>query len=176
MNNSFYRFIGTTVLLLLLFPVTNNAQFEVGKHHLGPSLGFYFHGSSVIFGANYEYGMELKDIGKIGVGGIMRYYSYDAGWWSYSDILIGAQGNYHFNLDNKKLDPWLGLLIAFDIGSVDYKGPQSQWYHEPSYGGFWVGLHAGMRYWISPTMAIIGRFGFGSYSYSAFDVGVDFKF
>lgn len=176
MKKSIYRSLFIVVFAMFLSTSTSNAQFEVDKHHLGPSLGFYFYGSSVIFGANYEYGMQLKDIGKIGVGGIMRYYSYDAGDWSYSDILIGAQGNYHFNLDNKKLDPWLGLLIAFDIGSVDYDGPHSSWYSEPSYGGFWVGLHGGMRYWIDNDWAIVGRFGFGSYSYSAFDIGVDFKF
>lgn len=176
MKKNIYRSFTVLIFALFLLSTTSNAQFEVDKHHLGPSLGFYFHGSSVIFGANYEYGMQLKDIGKIGVGGIVRYYSYDAGWWTYSDILIGAQGNYHFNLDNKKLDPWLGLLIAFDIGSVDYDGPNSSWYSEPSYGGFWVGLHGGMRYWIDNDWAIVGRFGFGSYSYSAFDVGVDFKF
>lgn len=165
------------VLFALIFlPLQSNAQFEVDKHHAGPSLGFYFHGSSVIFGGNYEYGMNLKDIGDIGIGGIVRYYSYDAGWWTYTDILLGAQGNYHFRLDNKKLDPWAGILIAYDVGSVDYDGPSSNWFTEPSYGGFWIGLHAGMRYWISPDLAISGRLGFGSYSYSALDVGVDFKF
>lgn len=163
------------VITLFVLPIKSNAQYEVNKHYVGPSLGFYFHGSSVILGGNYEYAMELKDIGKIGIGGIMRYYSYDAGWWSYSDILLGAQGNYHFTLDNKKFDPWVGLLLAFDIGSVDYSGPNNQFYSEPSYGGFWVGLHAGMRYWLSPDIALTGRFGFGSYSYSSFDVGVDFK-
>lgn len=175
MNRVTKYFLFGIVLSLFFMHVKTNAQYEINKHHVGPSLGLYFHGSSVILGGNYEYGMELKDIGKIGIGGIMRYYSYDSGYWDYSDFLIGAQGNYHFILDNEKLDPWAGLLIAFDIGSVDYDGPGGMSYSEPSYGGFWVGLHAGMRYWFQPNMAVTGRFGFGSYSYSSFDVGIDFK-
>lgn len=176
MSRSAKRFFVVLALFLFLLPNNTTAQFEVQKHYAGPSFGFYFHGSTIILGANYEYGMTLKDIGKIGVGGILRYFSFDAGWWDYTDILIGAQGNYHFVLDNKKLDPFAGILIAFDIGSTDYSGPTNQFYSDPSYGGFWVGLHAGMRYWISPTLALTGRVGFGSFSYGAFDFGVDFKF
>ncbi len=175
MKSFFNRIIFAAVLLVFFLPVKSNAQFDVGAHYAGPSLGFYFHGSSIILGGNYEYGMELKDIGKVGIGGIVRYFSYDAGWWSYSDILLAAQGNYHFNLESKKFDPWAGLVIGFDIGSVDYSGPGNQYYVEPSYGGFLIGLQGGARYWFSPSMAVVGRLGFGSLSFGYFDVGLDFK-
>ena len=176
MRNSFVRFLAITFFVFLLMQLNTSAQFTADKHYAGPSLGFYFHGSSVILGGNYEYGLALKDIGTIGIGGIIRYYTYSAGNWKYTDILIGAQGNYHFKMDNKKFDPWVGLLVALDNGSVSYDGPSGYNFSDPSYGGFWVGLHGGMRYWLSPTMALTGRIGFGSYSYSSFDIGVDFKF
>ena len=173
---NFTKLAAVIVVAFLLIPSKSNAQFEAGKSYAGPSLGFHFHGSTVIIGGNYEYGMEIKDFGNIGIGGIVRYYSYDAGLWSYSDILLGGQANYHFKMSNKKLDPWAGILLDYDIGSTDYSGPYSAWFVEPSYGGFFLGLHGGMRYWISPSMALCGRVSFGSYSYGTLDLGVDFKF
>lgn len=171
-----YSFFSTIfVVFIIVFNSETNAQFTANKHYVGPSVGFYFGESSLILGGNYEYGMELSDIGTVGFGGIVRYYSYDAGYWSYTEILIGAQGNYHFKLDNDKLDPWVGIMLAYDSGSVDYDGPSGIHYNEPSVGGFFLGAHGGFRYWFSPTMAVVGRVGFGSFSYSAFDVGVDFK-
>ena len=40
---------------------------------------------------------------------------------------------------------------------------------------FWV-LMGGARYWVSPTIAISAVIGFGTLSYGALDLGVDFKF
>ncbi len=169
------------ILLVSFFLISNvSAQFEVGKHNAGPAIGLSFLGSTVSFGGNYEYAMSVKEIGLdapgvLGIGGIVRYWSYDEGFFSYSDFLIAAQGNYHFKLENNKLDPYLGLVLGYDIGSFDWGGPSGSLYDD-SYGGFVFGASAGMRYWFSPTMAVNGRFGTGSNSGSTFDIGLDFKF
>lgn len=92
---------------LLFLSSVSFAQFEVGKHHAGPSLSIGFGGWGLGFGADYEYGMSMKDIGvdapgTLGIGGIFRYYSWSENFgfasydYSYTDIIIGAQGNYHF--------------------------------------------------------------------------------
>jgi hypothetical protein len=170
---------------LLFFTNIFFAQYAVGKHYAGPSLGLSFLGSSVQLGANYEYGMDVKEIGidapgKLGIGGIVRYWSYSekyfGGEWSYTDILIGAQANYHFKIGSDKWDPWAGITLAYDVGSVDWDGPGGNNYSEPTYGGFFLGGNAGIRYWVSPTLALSARFGFGTLSYSALDLGVDLKF
>lgn len=175
------------VLFLGLFFIASVsfAQFEVGKHHAGPSLSIGFGGWGLGFGADYEYGMSLKDIGvdapgKLGVGGIFRYYNWSEGFgaydWSYTDIIIGAQGNYHFKLDNEKIDPWIGLVLGFDIASADWDGPGTLGnQYETSTGGLFFNGNAGVRYWFSPNMAGRVTFGFGNLV-SSLIVGVDFKF
>lgn len=169
------------VLMVLFFSISNiNAQFEAGKSYAGPAVGLSFLGSTLAFGASYEYGMSVDEIGVdapgvLGIGGIVRYWSYDEGFFSYSDLLIAAQGNYHFVLENNKIDPYLGLVIGYDVGSFDWDGPFGSIYDD-SYGGFVFGAQAGVRYWFSPTMAVNARLGTGSNSGSTLDVGVDFKF
>jgi hypothetical protein len=168
-----------TFFLFIILPVLTNAQFEVGKSYLGPSLGLSFLGSVPQIGINYEHGINLKDFGNVGFGGILRYWSYNdsfvGGEWSYSDFLIGAQGNYHFKLTNEKIDLWAGLVLAFDAGYVKYKG-DTPGIPTPSHGGLWLGLQGGCRYWLSPTFALSGRLGLGTLSYSSLEIGCDWKF
>lgn len=155
------------------------AQFTAGNHYLGPSVGLSFLGSTPQFGANYEYGMDVE-FGRIGIGGVFRYWSYSenyfTGKWSYTDILIGGQANYHFKLQNSKFDPWVGVTLAYDAGSVKWDGPSGYNYVSPTYGGLFFGGNAGARYFLSPTLALSARVGFGSLSYGGLDLGVDFKF
>lgn len=75
-------------LISVLCASFSNAQFSAGKHHLGPSVGFSFLGSTPQFGLNYEYGMDVKDFGLIGIGGIARY-------WSYSEDYYYGKWKYH---------------------------------------------------------------------------------
>jgi len=168
------------IALIVLFAFTTKAQFTPNNHYLGPSIGLSFLGSTPQFGANYEYGMDLENFGRVGIGGIFRYWSYSENYfqgdWSYTNILIGAQGNYHFKLESDKFDPWVGLVLAYDAGSVSWDGPGGYNYASPTYGGLFLGAQGGARYWFSPTIAVIARIGFGTLSYGALDLGVDFKF
>ncbi|MEE9431230.1 MAG: hypothetical protein V3V16_09330 [Melioribacteraceae bacterium] len=168
------------VLAVLFFMVgTISAQFQEGKHHAGPSIGLSFLGASAVqFGANYEYGMKIDDVpGLIGIGGIFRYWNYDLGFWSYTNIVIGAQGNYHFKVGDGKVDPYVGITLAYNAGTVssdgnDYFG--SLLGNSVTNGGIWFGFQGGARYWFSPNMAAHARFGVGTGS--ALDLGIDFKF
>jgi hypothetical protein len=156
------------------------AQFEANKHYAGPMIGLSFLGSTIQIGGGYEYGLDVENFGRVGIGGIIRYWAYSEnfglGEWQYSDFLIGAQGNYHFVVDDRRFDPWAGLVLAYDAGSVKFSGPAGINYITPSYGGLWLGLHGGLRYWIQPNIALSGRIGFGTLGYGALDFGVDFKF
>lgn len=177
------RHVSTAVLVLLLLcmvPTASHAQFVGGKNYLGPSIGLSFLGSTPQFGLNYEYGMKVQNFGLVGIGGIFRYWGYSEGVyygkWKYTDILIGAQGNYHLKVGDGKFDPYFGLVLAYDAGSVSWDGPGGYNYSTPAYGGLFLGAAAGARYWVSPSTAISGRIGFGSLSYGGLDLGVDFKF
>jgi hypothetical protein len=177
------RKINLLILIAILLSMISNAQLKSETSYIGPSIGMSFLGSAPQFGFNYEYTMDIKKTlqvemdGVIGVGGIFRYWSYSdsyfSGSWSYTDILIGAQGNYHFK-SSGKFDLWTGLVLAYDIGSVKWDGPSGNNWTEPSYGGLWLGAHAGARYFFSPSLALTGRIGFGTLSYGAIDIGLDF--
>lgn len=169
------------ILLSVLSTASSNAQYEINKHYIGPSIGLSFLGSTAQLGLNYEYAFEIKDFGTVGAGGLLRYWGYKesfyGGSWSYTNILIGGQFNYHFKIDNRKFDPWVGAVLAFDAGSVSTTYSISNNYRaDPSHGGLWLGFHGGTRYWITPTIALMGRVGFGTLSYGALELGVDFKF
>jgi hypothetical protein len=168
------------LIFYVLFNSTSTAQYIPAKHYTGPSIGLSFLGSSFQFGVNYEYGINIENFGNIGVGGILRYWGYSenftGGKWSYTNILIGAQGNYHFAIHgNEQLDPYAGIVLAYDGGSVSYSGPGKN-YPTPSHGGLWIGAQGGLRYWLNPNLALTGRVGFGTLSYGALEVGIDLKF
>lgn len=168
-------------IILFLQQSPLQAQYVVEKHYAGPSIGLSFLGSTFQLGGNYEYALSLENFGKVGIGGIFRYWTYSdayftGGSWSHTNILIGAQGNYHFEIrGSEKLDPYAGIVLAYDGGSVSYSGPALK-YATPSHGGLWLGFQGGMRYWINPDIAITGRVGFGTLSYGALEFGIDFKF
>jgi len=176
------RFKITSLILffILLLNVTNNAQFELNKHYAGASVGMSFLGSAGQFGLDYEYSLELKDFGSVGIGGILRYWgykeNYPSGSWNYSNFVLGAQGNYHFKLSDTKFDPWAGLIIAYNSSSVSWKGNNSSSLVTPSSGGMWLAANGGLRYWVAPNIAITGRITFGNLGYGSLDVGVNYKF
>lgn len=157
------------------------SQYNEGKHYAGPSVGLSFLGSAFQIGGNYEYALQVENFGLIGVGGILRYWGYSenfiGGKWKYTNILVGAQGNYHFKIKNlEQLDPYAGIVLAYDGGSVSYNGPDNRNYPTPSHGGLWIGAQGGLRYWFNPSIAATVRVGFGSLSYGALELGVDLKF
>ena len=168
------------IIIGLLCQSPLKAQYTVDSHYAGPSIGLSFLGSTFQIGGNYEYALNVKNFGNIGVGGIFRYWGYSDAFyygskWSYTNIFIGAQGNYHFEIKgNPQLDPYAGLVLAYDGGSVSYSGPAGN-YATPSQGGVWLGFQGGIRYFINPNLAVTGRVGFGTLSYGALEVGVDFK-
>jgi len=94
----------------------------------------------------------------------------------YTDILLGIQNNYHFYLMNEKVDPWVGLVLAYDFGSFDTEIKNLESGNtKPSRGGFWIGAHAGLRYWIKDNISVNVRIGFGTLNYGALDLGFDYR-
>ncbi|MBK8943845.1 MAG: hypothetical protein IPM32_01120 [Ignavibacteriae bacterium] len=174
-------------IFILLFISSNIfCQFQSNLHTSGPSLGFSFLGSTVQLGINHEFGIDLENsensnIGKMGIGGIFRSWSYTETFpdveWSYSNILFGFQTNYHFKLKDPKFDPWAGVIIAYDFNDVNRQIlTENAIVNEVDKGGMWFGVQAGMRYWLNKQMAFSIRMGFGNLSYSALDLGIDYSF
>lgn len=176
------------ILMFILLLVSSKlySQFRAEMHTSGPSLGFSFLGSTVQLGINHEYGINFKNdneevIGKLGVGGIFRAWSYTEEFpeveWSYSNILFGVQSNYHFKLKNEKLDPWAGVFLAYDFKEISkqilVEGAEVS---NSEKGGLCVGAQAGIRFWLNSKMAFSVRLGIASQNYSALDLGFDYSF
>jgi len=142
-----------------------------GKTYVGPSLGLSFLGTAPQFGANFESGIEEN----IGVGGLLRYWYYSQNLgWAYSNILIAGQANYHFKVDVDKLDPFVGIILGYDVVSLSWKGTGN----EPSSvsaGGFIGTGYGGLRYFFRDNIAFVARLGYGTLSYGALEVGLDFR-
>ncbi len=164
------------IAVLCLLVSTGNAQYEKGKSYLGPRIGIGVNGSSLAFGAGYEYGVTDE----ISIGGLVDYYQYSYTAWSdwggkYTYIIIGAQGNYHFGKTLKwdsKLDPFAGVVIGYE--SITWKWNDQSWgAFSPTSSGITFGGQAGLRYFLSPSLALYGQVGFGI---TYLKVGVDFKF
>ena len=150
-----------------------NAQFEKGKNYLGPHLGISGIGSTFTIGGDYERGVTEN----VGVGALVDYWSYDFSYlavssgYSYKYITIGGTGSYHFMLDDKKWDPFVGLALGYYIVSI--KTPAGGVSTGLDASRLFLGGQGGVRYFFSPNLAGQARVGFGAYILA---VGVDFKF
>ena len=161
-----------TFISFLFVSSSIKAQYVENKNYLGPSIGFAWHGSTGEFGVNYEHSIDKN----FSIGGILRFYSYnETVWsnkWSYSYIFIGAQGNYHLLLDDRKLDPFFGLVLGFSSYSLNVPAGVSA----SGSSGLFLGAHASFRYWLNPNIGVMARLNFGNLDYGGLDIGVDFKF
>lgn len=158
-------------------PSKSGRGFEVGNTGLGPVIGFGGIGdASLAFGGRLEYALkELPDLGGgiLGIGLDANYYSYSrqyAGFggdvsWSY--MPIGASANYHFKLDDRAWDPFLGLGLGYDIASVSGGGAT----YTASSALYFIG-RAGVRYFFADRAAFQLDAGAGAATLS---FGVIFK-
>lgn len=184
MKKNVFLFFVSTVIAIMLITTTAKAQFENGSNYLGAHVGLSGVGSALTLGLDYERGItNAGEVGPgiIGIGGIFDYFSYgtndfgysDVGNWTYVDF--GVTGMYHFVLGNKKWDPFVGLVLGYEVASWSWKGNYSylNTYYTPSAGGFILGGSAGIRYFLNNNWALQARVGFGFYILA---VGVDYKF
>lgn len=113
--------------------------------------------------------------GRLGVGASIDVYSYsDAAFgtrWSYRVIPITATANYHFTLQNSRIDPFVGVVIGYSIVSTSVDGPMPG-DNSAGASAFGVGLQWGARYFVKPNLAVQAQTGLG---YGALGLGVAWK-
>lgn len=164
---------------LLLSASTAQAQLAKGHTDLGVVLGLGNTGDAGLApGARFE--KVIKDLPSMGNGtlGIMvgvNYYSY--GWnagaykGSVKYLPIGATANYHFKMANKKVDPFLGAGLGYQIINCSYDTPQGNFDYCSNSTLYFIG-RAGIRYFTSDKMALYADAGAGD---AALNVGLMFK-
>jgi hypothetical protein len=166
------KFFIVLFVFILIVPLAYSQDvYRKGTNNLGigigPGLaGIYGTMSVPAISLGYQAGVHEK----ISVGGLVGYSSstYDGGFfanrsfeWTYSYIVIGARGEYHFtDVEVENLDLYSGLTLGYTIVSVS----------EPSgYTGFYsaqgsyllYGFHVGARYYFSPTIGAFLELGYG---------------
>jgi len=80
--------------------------------------------------------------------------------WNYSYTIFGIRGAYHF-YNTDKIDAYGGLLLANDLASKKWDGPQNRPGAE-NVGGFTYSLFAGGRYYFDKKYAAFAELGFGA--------------
>lgn len=159
-----------TVIFLMCLIASSQAQLRERDNLMGGTLGFWAYNNSPILGFNYENEITQAGIGTIGLGALLRYSSYaDKHDERFSNVFIGGQGNYNFNeIGNGTFVPFLGLVVGFYNSSPNGNSLKEN--------GLWLLGQAGMRYFFSPAVAGVARFGLGNFRYNSLELGVDFKF
>jgi hypothetical protein len=159
-----------TVILLLIIAATSFGQLKERDNLMGGTLGFWARNSSPTFGFNYENQITQAGIGTIGLGGLLRYSNFANDLPErFSTLFIGGQANYNFNqIASGKFVPFVGIVLGFFSSS-----PNGNTLKE---SGLWTWGQAGMRYFFSPAVAGVARFGLGNFNFNAVELGVDFKF
>ncbi len=154
-------------------PAAEPSGVGVGYMDIGPVLGLGgIAGASIQFGGRFENIFKsLPDMGDgllgLEVGG--DWYSYSEGvFGSFTFIAIGVTANYHFKMENKKFDPFIGLGLGDLIASAPSACGGLCNYNS---GIYFIG-RVGARYFLSDAMALYADAGSG---YGALHVGLTFK-
>src|SRR4051812_9259871 len=170
----------TTALALFVFtaflsPRAASAQgFAKGSTFLGPHIGLAAFGSAPAFGANLEFGVTepgKAGPGIIGVAGRLDYFGFSDVYYKYTWIAVGVFANYHFAMDAKMWDPFLGLGLGYQNVSVSAQGDDNPFSTSAWGSGVYFAGNAGIRYFFSPNFAARAQLGFGI---TYLVVGVDF--
>ncbi|MDT8400760.1 MAG: hypothetical protein RQ743_03615 [Bacteroidales bacterium] len=129
--------------------------------------------------ASLELGIvdEIIDKGSVGVGPYLGFASYKweySGWgYKYSNIIIGARGNFHYPF-LEKLDTYTGLLVGFNIVSAKDFGEINPFYdYSTSSSGLVWSWFVGARYYFTETIAGMVELGYGI---AYLNLGVAMKF
>jgi hypothetical protein len=133
--------------------------------------------------ASFEVGVkdDVLDVGSIGIGGYIGYASWKweyAGFgnvwgWKYTDLIIGARGNFHYPLVDK-LDTYAGLLLGAEIiSSKEIGNIDPNYNYDATSGGVIYSIFAGGRYYFTDNFAAMLELGYGI---SYLNLGVALKF
>jgi len=158
-----------SILFLLCVIATTYGQLKEKDNLIGGTLGFWARNSSPTLGFNYENEITQAGIGTIGIGALLRYSNFTNDNEKFSNVFVGGQANYNFNeIENGKFVPFLGLVLGFYSSSPDRFSAKES--------GLWLWGQGGVRYFFSPSVAGVARFGLGNFNFNALELGVDFKF
>jgi len=172
-GESLQRALILTLGLWVLAPQWSAAQWAGGNTYGGPAVSLSGVGTAPVI----EGHIERANGSNLGLGGFVAYWSYgEVGpgvSLDYTYVAVGGTGTYHFPIETQeRLDPFVGLSLGYYIVSVDGSGAYGDFF-DVGASRIFLGAFGGVRYFLTPKVALVGRVGFGSTHLSA---GVDFRF
>ena len=173
----------SVILVLLLTATVSFAQgYQKDSKVLNAGVGFGLYGmdgSATL--PPISAGLQFGITDKISAGGIIGIAgsSYDFGsWygkdysWSYTYIIIGARGEYHYLEPENKLDAYGGVTLGYTIVNVSEPDGWEGYGYSATGSYALYGFHAGARYALTPSIGVFGELGYGI---GYFTVGATFK-
>jgi len=172
-------FIGTTAHVARGQAKNGSAIFGPGYTDIGAVVGLGgLNGASASFGGRFEHAIKpLPDLGNgmLGIQVAAEYYSWSSNFvgysWSYKYIPLGVTANYHFKLDEPKIDPFVGLGLGYNVVNCSFSGSGINNSCGYNSGIYFIG-RAGARYFFAPNMALYGDVGAGG---ATLNLGIMFK-
>lgn len=117
---------------------------------IGVEYNFYNYEKNIQAGAFAAFASTSEDFG--------------IGTWKYTNIVIGAQANYHIWPGNQ-IDPFAGISLGYDIASssTEFKAGYNSYSGSAASGGFVYSGQIGLNYWFNPKTAATIRLGYFPY-------------
>ena len=153
-------------------------SFHAGYTDIGPIIGLGgIGGANLAIGGRFEHAVaSLPDLanGVLGIQVGLDYWSWSPVvggpqgvfyTWHVSYLPIGVTANYHFKLEEPKLDPFVGLGLGYDI--VSCSGTNCGYNNE-----LYLIARGGIRYFVAPGTALYADVGAGA---ATLNLGVMFK-
>ncbi|KUG26316.1 hypothetical protein ASZ90_003846 [hydrocarbon metagenome] len=157
----------------VLFSSFTFAQFDAGKTTVGVGAGFGGGGLDGSGAIPITLEINFLKLSDNLQGGIFAAYASTTeemnfftakGEWSYTNIIVAAQTNYHFS-PGATFDPFAGVALGYNIASASWSWDGNTNLSEPSatVGGFFYSGQVGFNYWLGKSTAIQLRAGYFPY-------------
>jgi hypothetical protein len=155
-----------TVFLAMSLVTFGQKAFQNHSNYVNAGIGFLgITWKGLTYGVSYE--RSVSD--QFGVGAHVGYSQYTKDGYSYTAVLFGAKGNYHF-LTSAKVDPYVGAELGYV--SISHTGTNKV-VSPHSYSPVGLGIYGGARYYIAPAVGIYGELHLSTFS--IFSAGICFK-
>lgn len=158
----------SAIVLLFTIVLTNEAQaqkFQQGQIdlNLGVGLGATFGTGDIGLPLSLSLDYGIND--NISIGGYVGYAGSNenlpfVGEISYTYLIVGARGAYHFDV-TENLDTYAGLLLGYNISSVSIENSIAGAPERDAGGGFTYSIFAGARYHFTDKIGAFGEIGYG---------------
>lgn len=156
--------------LLTVSATAGTSEFNKGSIFITPQIGL--NEWTIPFGVNVEYGLTPN----IGLGATVMVWMWSDSFWSESVISPMIEGAYHFTkIKMDKLDLYAGAGVGFAIYSWKWKDG-GDGLGSTGGSGIFVQPFVAARYYFTPTIAGMVKFGWGLGSWGSYGatIGVTF--